>query len=244
MALPSPKLGAAMDAGAATEAGAAPEAGAATNTAAARDELFDLAVRSAEAAKQLIALLPGHPTWGPQADAALATVALARGDIPAAVEAAGSAIAALQAASHEDSSLEIVIPVAKAIFAGGPPEVQAFVSGYLRLLLARIAQGTLDEKIRVRWLRGPLGRELVALVGPLDAPSASTPVVAFHGPEVDEVDRSLLRLLTEGHTNAEMAAKLELTEEAVGVRLARLLASLGVSNRAEATTLAFKGFAR
>ena len=130
------------------------------------------------------------------------------------------------------------------MFAGGPPEVQGFVSGYLRLLLARIAQGTLDEKVRVRWLRGPLGRELVGLVGPLDDPSGSAQVTAFHGPDVDEVDRTLLRLLTEGHTNAEMATKLELTEEAVGVRLAKLLASLGVSNRAEATTLAFKGFAR
>ena len=54
----------------------------------------------------------------------------------------------------------------------------------------------------------------------------------------------LLRLLTEGNTNAEMAAKVELTVEAVGVRLAKLLVGLGVSNRAEATTLAFKGFAR
>ena len=61
---------------------------------------------------------------------------------------------------------------------------------------------------------------------------------------LDDIDRALLRLLTEGHTNAEMAEKVDLTEEAVGVRLAKLLARLGVSNRAEATTLAFKGFAR
>jgi DNA-binding NarL/FixJ family response regulator len=41
-----------------------------------------------------------------------------------------------------------------------------------------------------------------------------------------------------------MAAKVDLPVDAVGVRLAKLLARLGVSNRAEATTLAFKGFAR
>ncbi|MEO5703508.1 MAG: LuxR C-terminal-related transcriptional regulator, partial [Candidatus Limnocylindrales bacterium] len=181
---------------------------------------------------------------------ALATIALARGDVPAAVAAAGSAVAALQAAHHEDSSLEIVVPVAKAMFAGGPPEIQGFLRGYLRLLLARTAQGTLDEKVRVRWLRGPLGRELVGLVGPLgdgDASSqtggpagAAVPAGAFS--DIDDIDRMLLRLLTEGHTNAEMAAKVELTDDAVGVRLAKLLARLGVSSRAEATTLAFKGF--
>jgi hypothetical protein len=191
-----------------------------------------------------VAQLPGHPAWGPQADAALTTVALSRGDVPAAVAAAGSAMQALQASFHEDSSLEIVIPVARAMFAGGPPETQAFVMGYLQLVLARIAQGTLDEAMRVRWLRGPVGRELVGLVGSFDEAGSTDRDGAFDTPDIDDIDRSLLRLLTEGNTNAEMAAKVELTEDAVGVRLAKLLARLGVSNRAEATTLAFKGFAR
>jgi DNA-binding CsgD family transcriptional regulator len=209
-------------------------------------ELLELAERSAHDAKDLVALLPGHPVWGPQADAALATVELARGDVPAAAAAAGSAIQALQASFHEDSSLEILIPVARAIFAGGPEETKAFAKGYLRLVLARIAQGTLDEKIRVRWLRGPIGRELVELVGTFDEAGAGGTgnAGAFDLPDIDDVDRQLLRLLTEGNTNAEMAAKVGLAEDAVGVRLAKLLARLGVSNRAEATTLAFKGFSR
>jgi hypothetical protein len=221
--------------------------GAAAAVGPARDELHALAERSATAAKELIALLPGHPSWGAQADAALASVALTGGDVPAAVAAAGSAIQALQAGGHEDASLEIIVPVARAMFAGGPPETQAFVRRFLRLVLTRIAQGTLDESVRVRWLRGPLGRELVELVGPLDAADATAPAGsagAFDGPPVDPVDQSLLRLLTEGHTNAEIAAKLDLPEDAVAVRLAKLLARLGVSNRAEATTLAFKGFSR
>ena len=37
-------------------------------------------------AKELLPLLPGHAPWGAQADAALATVALARGDIPGAAD--------------------------------------------------------------------------------------------------------------------------------------------------------------
>ena len=31
-----------------------------------------------------------------------------------------------------------------------------------------MAQGTADEKIRVAWLTGPIGRELVELAGPMD----------------------------------------------------------------------------
>src|SRR5437763_299436 len=85
---------------------------------------------------------------------------------------AGAAVQALQASFNEDANLEVVIPVARALLAGGPPEAQQFVMGYSRFLLARIAQGTLDEKMRVRWLRGPLGRELVALVGSFDERAA------------------------------------------------------------------------
>jgi DNA-binding CsgD family transcriptional regulator len=205
-------------------------------------ELLELAERSAVSAKEIAALLPGHPLWAAQADAALAALALARGDVPAAVAAGSSAIQAVEEAANDDANLEIVIPVARAMFAGGPPEVQAFVTQYLRIMLGRVAQGTLDESVRVRWLRGPVGRELVELVGSFDHDPAGSHVGAFDTPELDEVDRRLLRLLTEGNTNAEMAENVGLSEEAVGVRLARLVAQLGVSSRAEATSLAFKGF--
>jgi tetratricopeptide (TPR) repeat protein len=214
--------------------------------AAKKDEaLLAIAEQAANDAKGLVTQLSGHPVWGPQADAALATIALARGDLPGAVAAAGAAIQALQDSFHEDGSLEIIVPVARALFAGGSEETKAFVLGYLRLVIARIAQGTLDEQIRVRWLRGPIGRELVELAGTLEATGAATESAgAFDLPDIDDVDRQLLRLLTEGDTNAEMVAKVGLEQDAVGVRLAKLLARLGVSNRAEATSLAFKGFSR
>lgn len=208
-----------------------------------RADLLETAERAAAAAKEVADTLPGHPVWAPQADAALATVALVRGDVPTAVAAAGSAIEALQVSDTEDANLEVVLPAARAMLAGGPPEVQSFVMSYLRITLGRIAQGTLDEAVRVRWLRGPIGRELVELVGSIDTAGSANPAGEFEA-EVDDVDRRLLRLLTEGHTNAEMAGELGLSEEAVGTQLARLLARLGVSNRAEATSLAFRGFAR
>ena len=130
--------------------------------------LVELVERSAAHVKDAMPLLPGHAPWGAQADAALATVALARGDTEGAAMLGGAALQALDAAHHEDTSLEILIPAARAVLAGGPSEFQEFVRTYVRTTLSRIAQGTADESIRVRWLTGPLGRELVELAGPLD----------------------------------------------------------------------------
>jgi DNA-binding NarL/FixJ family response regulator len=209
--------------------------------------LLELVERSAAQVKELLPLLPGHAPWGAQADAALATVALARGDIPGAAIAGGAAVQALQAGLHEDVSLEIVIPAARALFAGAPPEVQEFVRGFLQSTLSRIAQGTADETIRVRWLTGPVGRELVELTGSLGtpAPAGSAPGSGADalGASLDDAERRLLQLLTEGRTNAEIAAELDLGEDEVAQRLARLQARLGASSRAEATSLAFRGLA-
>jgi DNA-binding NarL/FixJ family response regulator len=124
--------------------------------------------------------------------------------------------------------------------------MQAFVRGFLQQTLSRIAQGTADEQVRVRWLTGPIGRELVELAGPLEAPAAAgtAPGAAAPGqPSLDETERRLLQLLTEGRTNAEIATELDIPEDDVATRLARLLARLGTSSRAEATSLAFRGLA-
>ncbi len=217
--------------------------------------LVELVEQSAAQVKELLPLLPGHAPWGAQADAALATVALVRGDLPGAARDGGAALDALQAGLHEDVSLEIVIPAARALLAGAPPEVQGFVRGFLQSTLSKIAQGTADEAIRVRWLTGPVGRELVELAGPMDGPPdaaarageavAATPAsaAAADAPSLDDSERRLLQLLTEGRTNAEIAADLGVGEDEVAQRLARLQARLGTSSRAEATSLAFRGLA-
>ena len=84
------------------------------------DGLVELVERSTTQAKDLLPLLPGHAPWGAQVHAALATVALVRGDITDAATAGGAALQALQAGLHEDVSLEIVIPAARALIAGAP----------------------------------------------------------------------------------------------------------------------------
>ena len=208
--------------------------------------LMELVERSAAQVKELLPLLPGHAPWGAEADAALASIALVRGDVEAAVMAGGAALQGLQAGLHEDVSLEIMVPAARALFAGAPPDVQGFIRGYLQSTLSKIAQGTTDESIRVRWLTGPVGRELVELAGPMDAAvsgegeASSAPAI---GPALDDAERHLLQLLTEGRTNAEIAIELAVGEDDVAQRLARLQARLGTSSRAEATSLAFRGLA-
>jgi DNA-binding NarL/FixJ family response regulator len=213
-------------------------------------DLAELVERSAAAVKDALPLLPGHAPWGAQADTALATIALARGDTESAAALGGAALQALEAAHHEDTSLEILIPAARALLAGEPSGFQDFIRGYLRTTLSRVAQGTADETIRVRWLTGPVGRELVALAGPLDelgaeatgtAPAGSAEEAVGAG--LDETERHLLQLLTEGRSNAEIATELGLAEDDVVRRLAHLFAQLGTSSRAEATSLAFRGLA-
>src|SRR6185369_2359249 len=117
----------------------------------------------------------------------------------------GAALEALQAGLHEDVSLEIVIPASRGVLAGGPPEMQTRVRTYLQETLSRMAQGTADEKVRVAWLTGPVGRELVALAGPVDLTVAANAEPGVDQGGVDEIERQLLQLLTEGRTNAEIA---------------------------------------
>jgi DNA-binding NarL/FixJ family response regulator len=207
--------------------------------------LLDLAGSAAEQVRELREILPGHAPWGARADAAAGLVALARGDIAAAAAAGGAAVQALLAALHEDLNLDIVLPATRAILAGGPPEGQAAARGWLRVSLSRVAQGTIDDAVRVRWLRGPVGRELAELAGPIDGRleplGTAEPAAEATRTDAaeDEIDRRLLRLLTEGNTNQEMADALGVPEHVVVERLARLLSRLGTSSRAEATRLAF-----
>src|SRR5206468_5125619 len=134
-------------------------------------------------------------------------VALARGNPDEAVEAARLAFLAVQSARHEDLYPDIVVPMARAILAGGiQPEKEATQS-FLQLILAMTAQRTLDEDVRVRWFRGPWGRNISALAGPFDtsAPQASGAQAEAEAAPFDEPDRVLLRLRIDGRSHREIA---------------------------------------
>jgi DNA-binding NarL/FixJ family response regulator len=105
--------------------------------------------------------------------------------------------------------------------------------------LAMVAQRTFDEEIRASWMRGPLGRELVRLAGPLEGLS-TTPGQVAGGPALEEGDVELLRRLVEGLTNREIAERLGLAEEEVTRRFGEIFATLGTTTRAQAATFALR----
>jgi tetratricopeptide (TPR) repeat protein/DNA-binding CsgD family transcriptional regulator len=233
-------------------------------SAAGDEDLLELAERSANDVKGLMGLLSGHPQWGPEADAALATVLRARGDLAGAVGAAAAALQGLAASDHEDVYPDVILPAGEILLEAGPPETQDFARTYMEVALSRIVQGTLDESIRVRWLKGPIGSRFAALAGGASDQAAAAPDggaaagsgVAGAGapgaavaggaapdtsPGLEPADRELMLLMTEGLTNAEMAERLGVPEAEISSRLAGILVRLGASDRAQATTLAMRG---
>jgi DNA-binding CsgD family transcriptional regulator len=201
-------------------------------------DLLALADRSARDAKALMEILPGHPPWGIEADAALAQVMLARGEGEQAVNLAREAIVGLIEARHEDLPVDALIAVGRVIMTAASEPEQEMVRFQLGLLLAMAAMRTFDEDIRARWFRGPVGGELAKIVGPLqtlDRPDGEQPGVAL-----GDEDLSLLRLLTQGRTNQEISEDLGVDEEHVRRRLAEMFSRIGASSRAEATAFAFR----
>jgi tetratricopeptide (TPR) repeat protein len=194
-------------------------------------ELLDTAEQAATEAAELAATMPGHPPWGAEASASLSRIALARGRPDEAADHARSALGALQSAQHEDVQLDVAVSVANALVA--LPEWEQ-LRPYLQQTLAMIAQRTVDEDVRVRWFRSPIGRELTRLVGPVDQ------LPAADGFEQAGVDPALLKSLMHGKTNGEIADELGIDESAVVRQLAELYAQIGATSRAEATAFAFR----
>ncbi|HEX2090467.1 MAG TPA: AAA family ATPase [Actinomycetota bacterium] len=203
------------------------------------EELLTLAERSAEEAKNIQKNLPGHPPWRAQADAAIARVALARGEPERAAEAGRSALASLNEGLREDVDLDILLPAARAILAAGNDDEKNAIRMELRLTLAVIAQRVMDEEVRVRWFRGPLAQELTELAGPVETAPSAAPTSDGDHAGLDEREVALLRLITEGKTNHEIAEELRVTEDTVVRELGEIFAKIGASSRAEATGFAF-----
>jgi DNA-binding NarL/FixJ family response regulator/tetratricopeptide (TPR) repeat protein len=201
------------------------------------EALLALAETSATEAKGLMPVLPGHPLWGAQADAALARVYLTRGSFDEAANAGRDALAALDAAMTEDFYLDILLPSAEAVLKSSGETEAAAVRDRVRLTLALLAQHILDEDVRVRWFRTPAARELTRLAGPLEAPEGKARPEA-DGAALVNAETGLLRLLTEGRTNREIAEELDTTEAVVSRQLGELFVKIGASSRADATFVA------
>jgi len=155
--------------------------------------------------------------------------------------AARSALKTLEAAHFEDLHLRIVLPASGATVAAGTAEEKETVQRDLRLTAALIAQRIGDETIRVRWFRGPLGRELSRLAEPpREAQGRKATAAEDLTTGVGEDDAALLWLLVEGRTNAEIARQLGISERNVTRRITEMYAKIGVSSRGEAAVFAFR----
>jgi DNA-binding CsgD family transcriptional regulator len=147
---------------------------------------------------------------------------------------------ALVEAESEDANLEIALPVARAIFAGEADLAKEVAKSWLKIQLSGMALRTLDEDARVRWLRGPVGRELVELAGPIEPFVAPADGESNGDGAIDDDDRRMLLLLTEGRTNREIGEELGIGLDEVPQRLGEVFARIGASSRAEATAFAFQ----
>jgi len=117
----------------------------------------------------------------------------------------------------------------------GSPAWETRIQPHVQVALAMVAQRTVDEDVRVRWLRGPYGAEMADLAGPLEGPATDG-----EQPETVTDDQRLLQSLVQGKTNREIADELGADEATVARRLGELFATIGVSSRADATAFAFR----
>jgi DNA-binding NarL/FixJ family response regulator len=203
------------------------------------ESLLAVAERSAHEVLRDVSSLPGHPPWSPRANAALASVALARGDVENAAEFGRRALTELDGAKTEDINLDVILPAADAIVAGGTTAESQPLRDRLQLILQLQVQRILDEDVRAEWFRCATGRELTRLAGPLISRNVDAPGSA--DPGLSDDDSQLLRLLVEGRTNREIADEMGSTEQSVALRLADLFVRIGASSRAGATAAALLG---
>ena len=96
----------------------------------------------------------------------------------------------------------------------------------------------MDDQVRVRWFRGPVGSELAELAGPVETSDRSAP--AEQSNKLAEGENRLLQLLVQGKSNSEIATELGVDDIAVSRMLSALYARIGTSSRAETTAFAFR----
>jgi DNA-binding NarL/FixJ family response regulator len=144
----------------------------------------------------------------------------------------------LIAAQREDLDLSIVIPIAGILVELGDESEQQLIRYQAGLYIGLIAMRTMDEDVRARWFRSPLGHALSEIAGSLA--SLSSDDGDREEARLDDDDLALLRLVMQGMTNAEIGSQMGLDDDEVRRRLGEVFARIGASSRTEATALAFR----
>jgi ATP/maltotriose-dependent transcriptional regulator MalT len=196
--------------------------------------------RAEEAAAEILDLvktLPGHLPWEAMARAASSLVAQAQGRSHDAAEAARSALGILEPRLNRTHYLDVLWAVGRALIAAGAPEAEDLVRE-IHQDLEYVDQTIVDQAVKTRWFAVPMHRELAKMAGYEPAETRTAPAPLPEGLEEGEVE--ILRLLTSGSNNEEIATRLNADEEDVHERVSELLLKLGVSSRLAASEFAVK----
>jgi DNA-binding CsgD family transcriptional regulator len=97
-----------------------------------------------------------------------------------------------------------------------------------------------DEDVRVRWFRGPVGSEWSRLAGPVAMGNGDSAKADGALATLNDDERRLLGLMTEGLTTAQIAERLGEDEEPVRLQLQNMFAKIGASSQGEATAFALR----
>jgi ATP/maltotriose-dependent transcriptional regulator MalT len=199
--------------------------------------LLERADAAAAEILDLVRTLPGHLPWEAMARAASSLVAHTQGRSHDAAEAARSALGILEPRLNRTHYLDVLWAVGRALIAAGAPESEDLVRE-IHEDLVHVDQTIVDQAVKARWFAVPMHRELAEM-------AAYEPAEMSPGPEplpegLEEGELEILRLLTSGSNDEEIATGLNAHEQDVHQRVSGLLLKLGVSSRLAATEYAVK----
>ena len=193
-----------------------------------------------EAIRMARALPASDAPWLGQGEAALAQVALARGNKDGAIEHGLASIAELRRTRQLFTFLYPVwrLLAARALDGLDDPMVAEFCA-HARRDLQMATHETADDVTRAKWLRSPVIHELAERIGASEAVRVErSGAVVPAG--VEERDVELLRRVMSGQTNSEIAAALNFPEPEVAEQLGRVYEALGVKTRVQASVAALR----
>ena len=205
------------------------------------DELLGSAKGWAEETVRMAkALPPSDAPFEAQGEAALAQVALARGDGDAATEHALAAIAELRRIRQFFAFLylEPRLLIARATKDLEDPRVAEFrmqLRGDVQMAVWQMA----DDGVRGRWLRTPFMSEIRSLAGG-DEAIAVMPSGAAVPAGLSEEQVDILRRVMAGQTNEEIAEAIGRDESETVKEIAGIFESIGVTSRTQAAAAAVR----
>jgi class 3 adenylate cyclase/DNA-binding CsgD family transcriptional regulator len=201
------------------------------------EALLETAMEAAARTLEVLTTLPENMPWEGMAHAAESLVAQAQGRADDAAEAARSALGMLEPRLERGQYIDVLWAVGRALIRAEAPEADD-LAREIHEDLWFVDMTIVDPEVKRRWFAAPMQFELVELAGyePIDMATLPSSVPE----DLGEDDVQILRMLTSGSDDEEMAARLDTDEEDVGRRVSDLLTKLGVSSRLAAASFAVK----